>query len=122
MHTDTAPVDHGRQANDIRPAFVERPEERERLYAVATEAVAGGTTDIFFVGAGGSLAASYPASLMLQEQATRLGAYHVQSDEFNSRPPRRLGSGSLVVVASRTGTTPETVRAIETARRAGAGR
>ena len=122
MHTEAAPVDHGRHVNDIRPAFVERPEERERLHAVATEAVAGGATDIFFVGAGGSLAASYPASLMLQERATRLAAYHVQSDEFNSRPPRRLGSRSLVVVASHTGTTPETVRAIETARSAGVGR
>lgn len=111
-----------RQVRPINPPFVEDPALRTRLNAVAQEVVDGGVTNVFFVGAGGSLLAGQPAFLMLEERATRLNVSLVQSDEFNHRPPRRLGPSSLVVVASHTGTTPETVRAIETARRASAGR
>jgi fructoselysine-6-P-deglycase FrlB-like protein len=41
------------------------------------------------------------------------------ANEFNYRKPRRLGPNSLVVVTSFTGTTPETLVAVETARNAG---
>lgn len=122
MHTQIPPDVRGHQVKDVHPAFIEAPETRERLYRAAREAVEGGTTDVFFVGAGGSLSASWPACLALQERATRLHAHHLQSDEFNHRPPRRLGPTSLVVVSSHTGATPETVRAIATAREAGVGR
>lgn len=122
METPVLPAASHRLVKPIHPSYIESREDRARLYELARNLVAGGLTEVLFVGAGGSLTASRPAYLHLQERATRLTVSHVQSDEFNHRPPRRLGPSSLVVVASHTGTTPETVKAIETARRAGVGR
>ena len=58
------------------------------------------------VGAGGSLVASYPAFYLLRDRL-ELPVLQVQSDELNTTRPAALGTGSLVVVASHTGTTKE---------------
>jgi fructoselysine 6-phosphate deglycase len=109
-----------RQVADIRPPFIESQEDRERLRAVARQAVAAGVRNVYFVGCGGSLAASYPVYCLLDANAVDIAAFHTTSNEFNFRTPRRLGPDSLVVVATHTGTTPETLAAVKTARNAGA--
>ncbi len=88
---------------------------REAVQAV----VARGLRNVYFVGAGGSIICSYPAAYVLQRELS-LPVFQVQSDEFNTAPPALLGEGSLVVLASYTGTTKETVQAAKTAKAKGA--
>ena len=82
--------------------------------------MARGVDNVYFVGCGGSLYATYPVQFLMDTVADNLSAWNLTSNEFNFRRPRRLGERSLVVVASHTGRTKETVAAIETARAAGA--
>ena len=76
--------------------------------------------NVFFVGCGGSLYATYPVQFLLETTSEVLDVSQLTSNEFNFRRPKRLGAHSLVVVASHTGRTKETLAAIETARAAGA--
>uniref|UniRef100_UPI002E75A476 SIS domain-containing protein n=1 Tax=Streptomyces sp. GSL17-113 TaxID=3115365 RepID=UPI002E75A476 len=78
-----------------------------------------GLRNVFLVGCGGSLVASYAVHHMLETRAP-FPVFHMNSAEFQFREPALLGEGSLVVVASHTGTTKETVAAAEFARAAGA--
>ena len=93
--------------------------EREAIADVVRDAVERGLRNVWFVGAGGSLICSYPAHYLLQQKAS-FPAFQLQSDELNSSVPALLGPGSLVVLASYTGTTKETVAAAKTAKSAGA--
>lgn len=83
------------------------------------ELVGKGLRNVYFVGAGGSIICSYPAAYILQRELA-LPVFQVQSDEFNTAPPALLGEGSLVVLASYTGTTKETVAAAKLAKSKGA--
>ena len=58
---------------------------------------------------------SYPAHYLLQAKAP-FPAFQLQSDELNCCTPALMGPGSLVVLASYTGTTKETVAAAKTAK------
>ncbi len=112
--------------NPVKPI---NPEDLER--ATATVALAdevnsyiGGLADkglssIYFVGAGGSLIASYPAVYVLMQHSS-IPTFQVQSDELNCATPKLMGPHSLVVLASYSGTTKETVAAAATARATGA--
>jgi len=102
----------------IRHPFVEAPGDRERARRLAHHAVERGIDSVYFIGCGGSLSAFGPIHYMLDCKAADFTAFEMTSNEFNYRRPRHLGSRSLVVVASSTGTTPETLAAIETARTA----
>ena len=93
--------------------------ERDQIAAVVADVVAKGLRNVYFVGAGGSLICSYPAHYLLQQQAS-FPVFQLQSDELNTAPPALMGAGSLVVLASYTGTTKETVAAAETAKATGA--
>lgn len=75
--------------------------------------------NVFLVGAGGSIIASYPAYYALYRNAP-FAVHQVQSDEFNTGHPATLGEGSLVILASHTGKTKETVAAAQNATKAGA--
>jgi fructoselysine-6-P-deglycase FrlB-like protein len=83
------------------------------------DVVSRGLRNVFFVGAGGSIIASYPAYYLLRGQID-IPVYQVQSDELNTTKPTILGEGSLVVIASYTGTTKETVAAAGYAKSTGA--
>jgi fructoselysine-6-P-deglycase FrlB-like protein len=85
----------------------------------AAKLCADGLKNIYFVGAGGSLICSYPAYYLLY-RSIETPCYQVQSDEFNAGKPAPMGPGSLVVLASYTGTTKETVAAAKLAKEAGA--
>jgi fructoselysine-6-phosphate deglycase len=94
--------------------------QRERAFDLTRRAAERGVDNVFFVGCGGSLCAAYPVQFLVDTVAGNLSVFQYTSSEFNFRQPRQLGSRSVVVVGSHTGTTKETVAAISTARNAGA--
>jgi fructoselysine 6-phosphate deglycase len=93
--------------------------ERDAVATAIAPLVANGLLNVYFVGAGGSLICSYPAHYLLQQKAT-FPSFQLQSDELNSSVPALMGPGSLVILASYTGTTKETVEAARTAKATGA--
>lgn len=92
---------------------------RDELDAYVASLVEQGLRNIYFVGAGGSLICSYPAHYVLTQRSD-IPAFQMQSDELNAAQPALMGEGSIVVLASYTGTTKETVAAARTARSTGA--
>jgi fructoselysine-6-P-deglycase FrlB-like protein len=93
--------------------------ERDAIASVVSGVVSAGLRNVYLVGAGGSIICSYPAHYLLQRKAA-FPAFQLQSDELNCSTPALMGKGSLVVLASYTGTTKETVAAAKTARATGA--
>lgn len=93
--------------------------ERDAIATVVRDVVDRGLRNVYFVGAGGSIICSYPAHYLLQQKAS-FPAFQLQSDELNTSVPALMGPGSLVVLASYTGTTKETVAAAKTAKATGA--
>ncbi|MFN2539920.1 MAG: SIS domain-containing protein [Mycobacteriales bacterium] len=94
-------------------------EERVAIAETVAPLVEAGLRNVYFVGAGGSIICSWPAHYLLQQKAS-FPAFQLQSDELNSSTPALMGPGSLVVLASYTGTTKETVQAAKTAKASGA--
>jgi fructoselysine-6-P-deglycase FrlB-like protein len=92
---------------------------RDALAAEIQSVVDAGLRDVIFIGAGGSLIAANAAFYML-ERETELSVFKMQSDEVNTARPRRIGPGTLVLLASHTGTTKETVAAAQFAKDRGA--
>ena len=74
---------------------------------------------VFFVACGGSLSIMYPAKFLL-DQHSALPSDLFNAAEFTARAPKGVGSDSLVILCSMTGTTRETVAAAEFARSRGA--
>ncbi len=93
--------------------------EREAIAKAIAPVVGQGLRNVYFVGAGGSIICSYPAHYVLQQRGS-IPAFQLQSDELNSSVPALMGPGSLVVLASYTGKTKETVQAASTAKSTGA--
>jgi fructoselysine-6-P-deglycase FrlB-like protein len=93
--------------------------ERAAIAEAIGPVVKSGLRNIYFVGAGGSIICSYPAHYLLQQRGS-VPAFQLQSDELNSSVPALMGPGSLVVLASYTGKTKETVQAAKTAKATGA--
>jgi fructoselysine 6-phosphate deglycase len=93
--------------------------ERDAIAATIKPLVEAGLRNVYFVGAGGSIICSWPAHYLLQQKAS-FPAFQLQSDELNSSTPALMGPGSLVVLASYTGKTKETVQAAATAKASGA--
>jgi fructoselysine-6-P-deglycase FrlB-like protein len=74
---------------------------------------------VFLVGAGGSYLGVQAAQYVLDRHALT-PSVAINSDEFYFRAPASVGPGTLVIVLSGTGNTPETIRAGEWARERGA--
>lgn len=100
----------------VEAALAERP----RAQRIAREVVASGLRNVFLIGCGGSLNDFGAIHYVLESRATGFPVFHVNSDEFVTRRPAQLGTGSLALVASHNGTTKETLRAAECAREWGA--
>src|SRR3954454_15182973 len=92
--------------------------ERDAIAAAIAPVVEAGLRNVYFVGAGGSIICSWPAHYLLQQKAS-FPAFQMQSDELNSSTPALMGPGSLVVLASYTGKTKETVQAAAPAKASG---
>ena len=108
------PIDAG-----VVEKFQETIDQRPAIESLVGGLVEKGLRNVYFVGAGGSLICSYPAHYLLQQKSA-LPSFQVQSDELNCSTPAGMGPGSLVVLASYTGTTKETVAAAKTAKATGA--
>ncbi|MGO1164128.1 SIS domain-containing protein [Brucella sp. C7-11G] len=75
---------------------------------------------VFLVACGGSLSIMHPGKYFLDRHSELLTSDVYNGDEFVTRDPRRLNNDAIVILCSQTGTTKETVRAAEHARRRGA--
>jgi fructoselysine 6-phosphate deglycase len=104
---------------DLAEQLAATLDQRAVVETLVGEAVDRGLRNVYFAGAGGSLIAAHAAHYLLAREAG-FPVDKLQSDELNTARPRRLGPGSLVFLASHTGTTKETVAAAEYARSAGA--
>jgi fructoselysine 6-phosphate deglycase len=107
-------------ASDLEPTISRALAQRARVSSVVAGAASGGIKTVFFVGCGGSLYASAPIGDVIAAKGRSVVACRMDSNEFVYGPPAALGPDSLVVVGSHTGTTPETIKAIEVARAGGA--
>lgn len=79
-----------------------------------------GLDHVYLVGCGGSHFGTYPAFELLDRYTSAFGATRITSAELTSRNPADLGPTALVVAASHSGNTPETVAAAEFAKSTGA--
>jgi fructoselysine 6-phosphate deglycase len=77
-------------------------------------------SSVFFVACGGSSAIMYPSKYVIDREAKVLDAHLFSANEFIHRNHAKLGSNSLVILCSHSGTTPETVEAAKFARSKGA--
>lgn len=75
---------------------------------------------VYLVGCGGSHFAALPGYDLLLRQSRSLNVQHLTSAQFAQRTPKACGSSSIVIAASHSGRTPETVQAAEVARGTGA--
>ena len=94
--------------------------QRPDIEAFAGRMVAQGLRNVFMVGSGGGLITFGPLQYDLERGTARFPAFAISANEFIYRHPAALGPGSLVLVASNTGTTPEVVAAAHFAREHGA--
>ena len=65
--------------------------ERDRAREVTARIVERGIDNVYFVGCGGSLYATYPVHFLLDTVAEHLNVFRLTSNEFNFRRPRQLG-------------------------------
>lgn len=96
-----------------------KPEHVKQL-ETAIEAIKGiSVKNFYFVACGGSKAIFEPVQYIMDRE-TEIPSAVYSSNEFVHRSPKGLGQGSVVVLCSHSGNTPETVRAAEFAREKGA--
>lgn len=79
----------------------------------------GGLKTVIFAACGGSFSASYPARYLLNAESTTFHTAGYNSSEFVSATPKCVDRNALVICIS-TKATPETVEALNVAKKAGA--
>jgi fructoselysine-6-P-deglycase FrlB-like protein len=94
--------------------------QRAEIEAFAADIVRRGLRNVFLLGSGGGLLTHEGVQYLLERRATRFPVFALSANEFIYREPAGLGPGSLVVLASNTGTTPEVVEAARFAKAHGA--
>lgn len=106
-------------ADDFEETIRLAGSQRGRVREVAEKAARDGVRNVFLVGSGGSHYAQSPAQYLLMQKARSFTPFRLNSNEFNHLHAAPLGPDSLVVVGSHSGTTKETLEAIDVARAAG---
>src|SRR5215207_373488 len=91
----------------------------EPIDAFISERLAAGATNIFFLGSGGAGILMQPAVRLLQTRST-FPTFHEMPAELVETRSVHLGPGSIVVIPSLSGTTPESIRVLEYAQERGA--
>ncbi len=94
--------------------------QRAEIEALAARVVKAGLRNVFLTGSGGGLLTHTPVQYILERGTSRFPVAAHSANELIYRDPAALGPGSLVLVASNTGTTPEVVDAARFARAKGA--
>lgn len=93
----------------------------EKVRAIVSDILSKHTVEnVAFVGCGASKSELYPAKYFMTSASKQLRSFHYTANEFNYDTPDWLGNTTIVITASLGGTTPETVRANEVAKKAGA--
>lgn len=77
-------------------------------------------SEVYFVACGGSYALMMPNQYVMDRESVGIAGFAVNAAEFTARTPKRLGKGSVVILCSHSGNTPETVEAARLARSKGA--
>ena len=90
------------------------------IEAFAGDLVRRDVRNVFLLGSGGGLLTHEGVQFLLERRSTRFPAFALSANEFIYRAPATLGQGSLAVLASNTGTTPEVLAAARFARDRGA--
>lgn len=111
----------------LRPSPIDLVETFDRILAqrgeieeVLAGAVRAGAKRVYLVGSGGSYLANFNAAYLLERHLTDLTVHHITSGEFLSREPAGVTSDAIVIAGSHTGTTKETIAAVEFAKGRGA--
>jgi fructoselysine-6-P-deglycase FrlB-like protein len=94
--------------------------QRAEIEALAKRVVAAGLTNVFLTGSGGGLLTHTPVQYILERETKKFPTFAYSANELIHRDPVALGPGSLVLVASNTGTTPEVVEVAKFAKAKGA--
>ena len=89
------------------------------IYAAVGGLLAQGATNVFFLGTGGAAILMQPAVQILQAQSA-FPVFAPLADELVAGGSRHLGNGSIVVIPSLSGTTKESIAAMEYCRARGA--
>ncbi|MDA7026476.1 SIS domain-containing protein [Bacillus sp. CLL-7-23] len=87
-------------------------ETREEIEKIADEITEEGFKNIFFISVGGSIAIMWPIQEMLK-QLTDIPIFTEQAGELVLTGHKQLSSDSIVIMASKSGDTKETVAAAE---------
>ncbi|MFB4167279.1 SIS domain-containing protein [Virgibacillus sp. JSM 102003] len=85
---------------------------RDTIEQIAHEVHEEGYENIFFISVGGSIAIMWPIQEMLN-QITDVPVYAEQAAEIVLKGHQKLSEKSIVITASKSGTTKETVKAAE---------
>jgi fructoselysine-6-P-deglycase FrlB-like protein len=93
---------------------------RADIEALAARLVGDGVKNVFLTGSGGGLLTHTPVQYLLERETAAFPTFAYSANELIFREPAALGPGSLVLVASNTGTTPEVVEVATFARARGA--
>ena len=94
--------------------------QRGDIEAFVAGVVKAGVRNVFLTGSGGGLLTHTPAQYLLERGTDRFPTFAYSANELIYRDPAALGAGSLVLIASNTGTTPEGVAVATFAREKGA--
>lgn len=95
-------------------------DQDDKTQEFVASALAQGIDRVYLVGCGGSHFGTYPAFDLLDRYTDAISTQRISSAELTSRNPRGLDERALVVAASHSGNTPETLAAAEFAKSKGA--
>ncbi|WP_019548902.1 SIS domain-containing protein [Streptomyces sulphureus] len=106
-------------ATDLAPTL-----ERTVAQAPAARELASRLADrlrtVYFVGCGGSFYSTFPAQDLMESHTASPVSHRMTAAEMIHRPLAGLDGSALVVASSHSGATPETLEAVQLAKKAGA--
>jgi fructoselysine-6-P-deglycase FrlB-like protein len=105
---------------DLVPTLERAVSQRPIADAIAAEVIARGIRTVYFVGMGGSWASSVPVTSQLQTSVPEIAVFNINAAEFSALYLPVIARNTLVVAASHSGGTPETVAAAVAAKERGA--
>ena len=106
--------------DDFEASVQHAVDQDDKARKIVDDALDKGLERVYLVGCGGSHFGTYPAFDLLDRYASAFTTQRITSAELTSRNPVGLDEHALVVAASHSGNTPETVAAARFAREKGA--
>ena len=107
--------DEQKQFDSVQNALALRGQIEQIVDAVCS----AGFRNLYFLGIGGTWASALQAEVHMKERSA-LWVNALLASEYNTTGNRCVGSGSVVIFSSVTGTTVEVVEAVRRAKEAGA--